>query len=184
MNKIIPLGTCCRLIFDLVDLNIKQESHIFDWTVTNTLTEVNCILLKIIENKLIKAHIKGSDHYIENTNIRTSHYLKQDYDTILLRRTQRFKNFCNLNTKVVFIRDNISNTATQHEIDEFHNNINKLNPNLDYKLLLLSSEAFYNSNVLRNVEHYIYNKQQILSYIENFYNINTFFVKSTKNELD
>ena len=37
MDKIILIGTCCRVLFDMIDINLKNETLLFEWVFTDTL---------------------------------------------------------------------------------------------------------------------------------------------------
>ena len=153
--KIITMGRCCRIVRKMIELNVKKESNLFDWTWTDKLSEINYILNKIKNNETIKIHIKEKQHLIDNTTIVTGHYPNNDYKKIFERRVGRFLSDINKYKKILFIRDDVLNTINDNEITEFYNIIKTMSSNLQFKVLLLTN------NSIKDYEYvlkYNYNK--------------------------
>ena len=53
MVKIIAIGRCCRVSTDMINMNLKCETSLFEWVWSNTLTEINTIIQKLINNQPI-----------------------------------------------------------------------------------------------------------------------------------
>jgi len=153
--KIITMGRCCRIVRKMIELNVKKESNLFDWTWTDKLSEINYILNKINNNETIKMHRKEKQHIIDNTTIVTGHYPNDDYKKIFERRVGRFLRDINKYKKILFIRDDVLNTVNDNEITEFYNIIKTMSSNLQFKVLLLTN------NSIKDYEYvlkYNYNK--------------------------
>ena len=136
--KIIFLGRCCRLIYDMIKLKYKEKTALFDWTWTDTLTEINTILTKIMNN--------------------------EDVAISFDRRAKRFLDDLKTNDKILFIRDDILGTIKYDEICRFNSLIKNYNPDLKYTMLLLSKEI-NEQIVCENVSHKIYNFSLYPQYI-------------------
>lgn len=169
-TKLITLGRCCEIVLDTIHNKIKQESSLFDWHWTDTFAEINYILEKVCNNEEIKIHNCNGNNFMTGTNIKSAHYKPVMYSEILLRRIDRLK--CNLlnSDQILFIRHDVFNNLTQDEVDMFHHIVTKFNPNLKYKLLVLSST----DNILTNIIHRKYNKDMFLSYVYECYDRDTF----------
>jgi len=171
MVKIILIGRCCRVSFDMVELNLKGETSLFEWTWTDKLTEINFIIQKMINNKpIVIQRVNGND-YMEGTNIKTSHYLTKNYTEIVSRRANRFMSDIRNNKEILFIRDDITNSITYEEIQQFYSLINTINPLLSFKMLLLSSENNFKQIIYPNLHHKIYNKSLYKTYVSECYEI-------------
>ena len=119
MVKIILIGRCCRVSNDMININLKQESSLFEWTWTDTLNEINVIIQKLINNEeIVINRIDGND-YMKDTNIKTCHYVNTDYKKIVNRRSLRFMSDVLKNKEVLFIRDDALSTIKYEEIQTF-----------------------------------------------------------------
>lgn len=178
MVKIIAIGRCCRVSTDMISMNLKCETSLFEWVWSNTLTEINTIIQKLINKQpIIVKRIDGND-YMEDTNIRTCHYLKHNYSEIIKRRSNRFMNdIMNNNTEILFIRDDLLGTITSSEIQVFFSLITSINPRLSFKMLLLSESNKFKHINHPNLHHKIYDKSLYMTYINECYCID----KNTKN---
>jgi hypothetical protein len=135
---IILLGRCCRVSFDIGKINLRKKTSLFEWVWSNTLNEINIIIQKLINNEpIIINRINGNDN-MEGTNIITSHYLLINYNEIVIRRSKRFINDIITNKEILFIRDDVLSTIQLEEIEKFFLLIKKINPELSFKMLLLS----------------------------------------------
>ena len=50
MVKTILLGRCCRISLDMINLNLKDDTSLFEYTWTNTMTEINTCRKKLSGN--------------------------------------------------------------------------------------------------------------------------------------
>ena len=91
--KIILLGRCCRISFDFIRLGLKQESSLFEWTWSNTMTEINYVLRKLLNCEEVYIVRRGENDFIEGTEIVTSHYINKNYQEIFRTRLHR-KSLC------------------------------------------------------------------------------------------
>lgn len=81
--KVIPIGRCCRVTTDIIRLNLKSETSLFEWSWSDTLHEINFVIQKLINNEPITTIRGGGNDYIEGTNIKTAHYQNKDYNEIV-----------------------------------------------------------------------------------------------------
>ena len=161
MVKIIILGRCCRITHDTIDIQLKTETSLFEWVWSDTLTEINYIIQRLIDNNpIIINRIDGND-YMDGTSIRTSHYVNKDYAEIVERRGRRFMNDITVGQDVLFVRHDALTTITTDEVEQFCRLILTINPSLTFKLLLLSNTEIIHPNVC----HKLYNKPLYKTYI-------------------
>ena len=171
MVKIILIGRCCRVSYDIIDMNLKSETSLFEWVWTDTFNEINIIIQKLINHEPIIINRIGNDDYMENTNIKTCHYLTKDYKEIVIRRSKRFINDIINNTELLFIRDDVLDTIKYEEICHFYSLIKTINPKLSFKMLLLSSADNFQEIIHPNLYHKIYDKSLYETYINDCYTI-------------
>lgn len=161
MVKIIILGRCCRITHDTIDIQLKTETSLFEWVWSDTLTEINYIIQRLIDNNpIIINRIDGND-YMDGTTIRTSHYVNKDYAEIVKRRARRFMGDITGDQDILFVRDDALTTITADEVEQFCELIWTINPYLTFKLLLLSNTEIIHPNVC----HKLYNKPLYKTYI-------------------
>lgn len=75
MGKIILLGRCCRVTFDMIHLNLKEKTSLFEWVWSNTLNEITYPNLhhKVYDKSLYKKYITDIcrlDNSIRNVDTR------------------------------------------------------------------------------------------------------------------
>lgn len=167
MVKLILLGRCCRITHDTIDIQLKTETSLFEWVWSDTMTEINSVIQRLIDNKPIVIHRADGNDYMEGTNIKTSHYVNTDYAEIVNRRSKRFMNDIVNNNKILFVRDDALSTITEEEITSFCALITTINPLLTFKLLLLSNNEINHPNVY----HKLYNKPLYKTYINDCFAI-------------
>ena len=165
MVNIILIGRCCRISFDIIDINLKKESSLFEWVWTDTLDEINFIINKIIKKEQILIIRNNGNDYLQGTNIKTSHYINKDYNEIVIRRSQRFINDLLNKKEILFIRDDVLGTIKYEEIEQFFDLIKKINPKLSFKMLLLSEKEKYKEIIYPNLHHKTYNKSLYLLHL-------------------
>ena len=171
MVKIILIGRCCRVSLDMININLKTETSLFEWVWSDTLNEINIIIQKLINNEPILINRINDNDYIVDTNIVTSHYINTDYKEIVLRRSNRFMNDIINNKNILFIRDDVLSTIKYEEIEHFYSLIKIINPELSFKMLLLSHKDCFNEIIYPNLHHKIYDKSLYKTYINECYNI-------------
>jgi hypothetical protein len=171
MPKIILLGRCCRVTFDMINIGLKGKTSLFEWVWSNTLTEINTILEKLINHIDIEILRDGYNDRLVDTNIITEHYINKDYKAIVDRRAARFLNDLRTDSEILFIRDDVLGTIQYDEIDKFSNLIKQINPNLEFKLLLLSDQQHYIALDYPNLYHRIYNPSMYKTYIDECFTI-------------
>jgi hypothetical protein len=174
MSKIILIGRCCRVTFDIINIGLKGETSLFEWVWTDTLTEINTILEKLVNNTDIAVSRDGHNDWLVDTNIKTCHYIHKDYKAIVDRRAARFLNDIKTNSEILFIRDDVLGTIQYDEIDKFSNLIKQINPDLCFKILLLSKEHHYKAIDYPNVNHRIYNTSMYKTYIDECFAITNY----------
>lgn len=143
MVKIIPMGSACRVTWDMIKLNLKAETSLFEWVRSDTLGEVNCILEKLINNVPIEIYRCNGHDVLVDTLIRSLHYLNKDFSTILARRSARLLNDIRQNKELLFIRDDQYGTIEYEEIAQFCQLIETIHPTLNFKILVLTKEPMF-----------------------------------------
>lgn len=161
MVKIIILGRCCRITHDTIDIQLKTETSLFEWVWSDTLTEINSIIQRLIDNKPITINRIDGNDYMDGTSIRTSHYVNKDYAEIVKRRAGRFMGDIMNGPDVLFVRHDALTTITADEVEQFFKLIQTINPSLTFKMLLLSNTEIIHPNVC----HKLYNKPLYKTYI-------------------
>jgi hypothetical protein len=172
MGKIILLGRCCRVTFDMIHLNLKEKTSLFEWVWSDTLNEINIIIQKLINNEpIIIKRIDDNNECMEGTNIITSHYINKNYTEIVARRSNRFLNDI-MSNDVLFIRDDNMNTIKLEEIEQFYSLIKMINPQTSFKFLLLSDKNTFNEITYPNLYHKVYDKSLYKKYITDICRLN------------
>ncbi len=171
MVKIILMGRCCRISFDMIEIQLKSETSLFEWVWTDTLSDINFIIEKLIKDEPIKINRIDGNNYMEGTNIKTSHYINRNYEEIVLRRSQRLMNDIKNEEEILFIRDDKLSTIRFEEIEDFFKLIRSINPSLSFKMLLLSDKEHFNEFIYPNLYHKIYDKSLYKTYINECYHI-------------
>jgi hypothetical protein len=171
--KIILLGVNCRIVESINNLKLKHETNLFDWFASDDFNDVidiinhvylNCdIDIKIDNDKT--GQLSGYDIYLNNTKIHTCHYTPLEIIPILKRRAKRFLYDLNNTSPILFIRDEPHENISIEYIEKFNNLIKKINPSLDYKLLLLTPNGTYSELIAPRVVHKIFNDNDLLNYI-------------------
>lgn len=171
MVKIITIGRCCRISFDMISMNLKSKTSLFEWTWTDTLNEINYIIQKLINGEpIVINRIDGND-VLEGTKIKTCHYVNTDFNVIFERRCKRFMDDIMGNEPILFIRDDLLSTIKYEEIATFFTLIRNINPALDFKMLLLSDQNSFNKIEYPNLIHEIYDKNLYLKYINSCFEV-------------
>jgi hypothetical protein len=141
---IIPLGSDCAVSFLLKNSNLKKETTLFEWFVTNSLQKISNIIYKIannIEVELITGNLSLGNISLDDNDIYTGHYTFNEYISIYDRRKKRLIDSIKNKKKILFIRIDFSNYKyTENDINIFINSIKYINQNIDEMKLLLITE--------------------------------------------
>jgi len=158
---------------DMIKLNLKEQTSLFDWTWTDTLTEINIILQKLINgDPIITIRNTNGNDYFADTNIVTSHYYKTDYQTIVNRRAERLLFDIKNNKQILFIRDDKLSTIKEDELQKFAELIKQINPELEFKVLLLSEKDHFTKINIDFVHHKVYDAESYPIYINDCFTQN------------
>lgn len=180
--KIILLGRCCRISFDFIHLGLKQESSLFEWTWSNTMTEINYVLRKLLNNEQVCVVRRGENDFIEGTEIVTSHYINKNYQEIFNRRASRFIKDVKSENEILFVRDDFMTTIQREELVTFCELVRGFNPDANFKVLLLS--GLINDPIdLPLIVHRVYNPAKYMEYINECYLLDKREVASVSGDL-
>lgn len=167
----VLLGMCCRITQNLIKLNLKNETGLFEWMKSINFNDILSILSKLVNNEDIQIttrnHLKNN-YFLDNTDIHTTHYTQNNFEICFKRRAKRFFNqINNNNNKIIFIReDSYSYTTTEDNIKEFIKYIKLINPSCQFKILLLSPRNNFIQITHNLVYHKIYDESKYLHYIQ------------------
>tara|TARA_B110000091_G_C13729304_1_gene438302 strand:- start:28 stop:582 length:555 start_codon:yes stop_codon:yes gene_type:complete len=183
--EIILLGRCCRVSFDFEKIGLKQQSSFIEWTDSTYFSDINIILQTYIRtgNIDIIRNSNGND-YLGVTRIHTCHYLNTDYKAIFTRRIMRFIEQVKQSEELLFVRDDVLDTITSDEINEFKNIISMLNPICKYNILVVSKNINNDIISMKNVTNKIYNVDKYIDYIQEITNAPVKFNKLKANDKD
>jgi hypothetical protein len=171
--KIVALGMCCRVSWMLQSLNLKGENSMFEWMRSVNFEDILKMLRKIANGESIeiqeRSTLKGNV-FLDNTEIHTCHYNKIQLEEKFKRRSERFIEYIKSSDKILFIREDFNDYPTKkNQIIEFKNIIEKINPNCDYKILLLSAKQddLLNKIDIEKVKHILHtpDKEKYLEFI-------------------
>lgn len=178
MLQILLLGRCCRISFDFEKIGLKQQTSFIEWTDSTYFEDINTILKKYISKDNIEI-IRNSDgnHYLCGTRIRTAHYFNEDYKAIFTRRIMRFIDQVKQSEELLFVRDDVLDTITSDEINEFKNIISMINPTCKYNILVVSKNINNDIISLKNVSNKKYNVDKYVDYIQEITNTPLKFTK-------
>ena len=142
MTIIIPIGSCCEISFKLEKTKSKGETSLFEWHFNFDFKDTLNVFKTISNEGELTYSSKGSNSYIDNTDIFTSHYRNiEEYKDMMNRRKERLINYIKSDNVLLFIRqitnNGVSTFPSQENIHEFNSYIYKLNPNCKYKILFV-----------------------------------------------
>ena len=144
---IILLGRCCKIVCAMQKINLKHKSGLFDWVESNNFEDILYCINKLSQNEDLTITYERpgfpGNIFIDNTDIRTSHYTFEEYEKILKRRSDRFIEYIKGNNPILFIREDLVYFTTQEQLIEFKKIIYKINPDCEFNFLLLSPEKNY-----------------------------------------
>ena len=178
--EIIPLGSTCSIAYQLKKLDKRKNAYPFDWVRINNFA----IITSLIENNfegfldresfkfdkiskcfLVKNEMKSYlyqtkfckffHEFNDYINDESFYEFQQKYK----RRIKRLYSSINRCKKILFIREEIGNLS-RNKINNFINLINKINPNLEWKLKIIVSKEQYLYHPFDNIE-IIYSSQKV-----------------------
>jgi hypothetical protein len=142
---IIPLGESCTITWLLNSSHFKKETTLFEWFITNSLLDIVNVINNIInevDTPILKIDT-GINIFMNNTNIRSTHYTVEEYLPIFKRRAKRLYDAIKNNNRILFIRfvrkmplDADEMTYTYEDISKFVSVIEKINPDTSQMKLL------------------------------------------------
>lgn len=166
--KLIVLGGDCSISFQCINLNIKEESSLFEWHAIGDFKQVNGVLKEFLEKGMVDIQVRESlpgNLFMGSNHVHSAHYTIDMYPGLIKRRWDRFVSHVN-STFVLFIYEDFGGLTTKEDIQEFKQLIERMNPSADYALLLLSKEDNFSQIQEDRVFHRKINKQNLLPYIQ------------------
>ena len=168
--KYIPLGGTCCIAYQLNEHNLRSESLPFDWIRINNFNNV----ISLLDNNFDKffeslQFLDISDKFIVNGNFKSYIYKNNfckfyhdfnseinekifiDFKNKYIRRINRLYNLLKEEQEVVFIREEIGK-LNENKLINFKKVINKINSNLKWKLIIITSNnnfKKYESNEIK-----------------------------------
>lgn len=151
--KIVVLGMCCRVSNTLKALNMKAESSLFEWMRSEKFSDIVKITRKVVRGEAVPITKRSgfTDDFLDDTDIRTIHYLGT-LEAVFERRAQRLLDHIKTD-QILFIREDNSN-VTERDLSKFIDYILSVNPNCDFKFLLFSEKDEFIPIRLDRVFHY------------------------------
>jgi len=136
---IIPVGATCNITFLLRNAKLNKETTLFEWFISDSLNNITNVLLELQTDYNIM--FSDTDKiYMLNRHIHTTHYTNDEFKDIFIRRRERLLNTIRSNKRIIFIRFEgiIYKKYTKSDIEDFIEAIQAINPQCDFKLLLIS----------------------------------------------
>lgn len=156
---IILLGEGCQISWDFDKLEIEKTRSIFEWFLSVKFTDLLYIIKKLSVGETLKVthqNVYPGNLFMDETDIRTTHYSESDLEQVLKRRGDRFINHVKSNEKILFVRyEHAEYSTTEDDIHEFNTLIRGINPECQYNLLLCAKPG----------------KQTLLADIPNLYHV-------------
>jgi hypothetical protein len=138
-NNIILLGDACSVSWLLDSCKIERETGLFEWCKGDNFSDV-IYTINNIHNIDVEQYKLPGNVCIRGTDIYTSHYALNSFSDKVKRRSKRFIDMIKSNVELLFIRRDYFNTMLKiEELDEFDKSIKKINPDCNYKFLLLNT---------------------------------------------
>jgi hypothetical protein len=152
--KIVTLGMCCRVSNTLKALNLKAESSLFEWMRSEKFSDVLYIIGKVVRGEHVPITKRSgfADDFLDDTDIRTIHYLGS-FETVFKRRSERFADMIRSDEPLLFIREEKSHIS-EAQINSFIEYIQSVNDNCKFKFLLFSETDDFIPIELPNLFHY------------------------------
>ena len=178
MIKVIPLGKCCRISYNLEKLKLKEETSVFEWMLSDNFTDILDIIEHMMDNQYINIYHKNDNDYLNDTDIHTRHYVRMENNIIksklpeiFTRRANRFFHSVIDSDQIIFVREDASDNVTLKDIERFDILIKRINSQCDYKLLLLTETNNFNEIIHPHLNHRKYDEILYHDYIYECFNI-------------
>jgi hypothetical protein len=173
---IVLLGEGCQISWDFDKLEINKNRSIFEWFLSVKFTDILYIINKLIigdELCVTRQDIYRGNLFMDNTDIRTTHYTEDKMIDILKRRGARFIEQVKSDERILFVRYEHSEYRTSIEdILEFSRLIKEINPKCVYNLLLFANHGKTDllEDLPKNVYHVLHNSDinVLRDYIKEF----------------
>jgi hypothetical protein len=155
---ILLLGMNCKIVFAMENLKFKNKSGLFDWVESKKFDDILYCIDKLSKEEDLSITYERpgfpGNIFIDDTEIRTSHYTYEEYKEILKRRSERFLETIKSNNSILFIREDLTfygQFTTKENIIHFKELIYKINPDCNYNFLLLSPPEYFTKIEIDNV---------------------------------
>lgn len=147
-DVVISLGCCCEINFLLDKIGLTNERYPFDWLAVYKFDDVissiegkfSRFLCSVEEKPNIYLQKEDEQLKIDGLDIYIPHYSKDIYDQKIISRVNRFNQKIATSDKILFIRKSHYDVEQVNidQINNFNNLIKRLNPDLDYFLLVVN----------------------------------------------
>lgn len=160
---IVLLGEGCQISWDFDKLEINKKRSIFEWFLSVKFTDILYIINKLITREelcVTRQDIYRGNLFMDNTDIRTTHYTESDLVDVLKRRGARFMEQVRSGKPILFVRYEHSEYATsKDDIVQFDKLIKMINADCRYNLLLFANQGKTKllEDLPSNVYHVLYN---------------------------
>lgn len=148
-SRIITLGSCCRVMWTLQNMDLRQQSCLFDWMKSDYFSDVLRILQLLADNQTItyrKDYDIGQDDFLHDTRIRTLHYNGR-IEEVFTRRSQRFLDDVRSEQNILFLREDPDGIhTTNSELENFEKIILQINPKCNFKMILMTSSHYFQTH--------------------------------------
>lgn len=158
---IILLGEGCQISWDFDKLKIEKRRSIFEWFLSVKFTDLLCVIKKLSLGETLKVTRQNIYHgnlFMDETDIRTTHYSESNLEQVLKRRGDRFIDDIKSNEKILFVRyEHAAYSTTEDDIHEFNTLIRGINPECQYNLLLFAKPGNKLLIDIPNLYHVVHN---------------------------
>lgn len=142
---VILLGEGCQITWDFDKLKIEKWRSVFEWFLSVKFTDLLYVIKKLSLGETLKVthqNIYPGNLFLDDTDIRTTHYSESDLEQVLKRRGDRFIADVKSNEKILFVRyEHPEYSTTREDVFEFNRLIEEINPECQYKLLLFANPS-------------------------------------------
>lgn len=171
----LSLGTTCSIAFNLRLLNIRLKAYPFDWIRIQNLNNLTKIINNsfndflnydtfqfVNESDKFEVNGKMNSYIYKNNYCKFYHEFDKELDRVMFnkfkekykRRVNRFMEVLKSNNQITFIREEIGKVK-ESKIINFINTIKLINPNIDFKLVIITNDELTQNINIDNVKfHY------------------------------
>jgi hypothetical protein len=136
-TKLVALGSCCEITYDIERYGLRDESSVFEWYASNSFKDIIKIMNMIATGVEVPFAVRpefGPDIFLADTDIHTLHYTLETLPSIFKRRATRFIDFVKSDLPLLFIRHDRQGISLE-DLEEFKRIIESINPKCNYHLL-------------------------------------------------